>query len=277
MRSQGRPPDMDLTGRTILITGATDGLGRQLALDVAGAGATVLAHGRRQERLDALTDELDDGARVKTYLADLASLEEVRDLADRVIADHDALHVLVSNAGVGAGEERLLSHDGHELRFAVNHLAGFLLIRRLLGLLRAGAPSRVVNVASVGQAAIDFDDVMLERGFSGSRAYAQSKLAQIISTFDLAEELAGDGVTVNALHPATLMDTTMVRETFGGARTTVREGADATLRLIADPALEGVTGAYFQGTREAEPDPQANDPQARAALRELSERLTGAA
>jgi NAD(P)-dependent dehydrogenase (short-subunit alcohol dehydrogenase family) len=268
---------MDLTGRTILITGATDGLGRQLALDVAGAGATVLAHGRRQERLDALTDELDDGARVKTYLADLASLEEVRDLADRVIAHHDALHVLVSNAGVGAGEERLLSHDGHELRFAVNHLAGFLLTRRLLGLLRAGAPSRVVNVASVGQAAIDFDDVMLERGFSGSRAYAQSKLAQIISTFDLADELAGDGVTVNALHPATLMDTTMVRETFGGARTTVREGADATLRLIADPALEGVTGAYFQGTREAEPDPQANDPQARAALRELSERLTGAA
>ncbi|MDQ3608706.1 MAG: SDR family NAD(P)-dependent oxidoreductase [Actinomycetota bacterium] len=264
---------MDLTGRTILITGATDGLGRQLALDVAGAGAMVLAHGRRQERLDALADELGDGARVQTYLADLASLNEVRSLADHVAGDHDALHVLVSNAGVGAEEERTLSHDGHELRFAVNYLAGFLLTRRLLPLLRAGAPSRVVNVASVGQAAIDFDDVMLEHGFSGSRAYAQSKLAQIISTFDLAQELAGDGVTVNALHPATLMDTTMVRETFGSARTTVREGADATLCLIADPALEGVTGRYFQGTREAEPDPQARDPWARAALRELSERL----
>ncbi|MDQ3409699.1 MAG: SDR family NAD(P)-dependent oxidoreductase, partial [Actinomycetota bacterium] len=220
---------MDLTGRTILITGATDGLGRQLALDVAGAGATVLAHGRRQERLDALTGELGAGARVQTYLADLASLAEVRSLADAVAADHDALHVLVSNAGVGAGDERLLSRDGHELRFAVNHLAGFLLTRRLLGLLRSGAPSRVVNVASVGQAAIDFDDVMLDHGFSGSRAYAQSKLAQIISTFDLAEDLAGDGVTVNALHPATLMDTTMVREAFGRARTTVREGADAAL------------------------------------------------
>ena len=268
---------MDLTGRTILITGATDGLGRQLALDVAGAGATVLAHGRRQERLDALTGELGAGARVQTYLADLASLAEVRSLADAVAADHDALHVLVSNAGVGAGDERLLSRDGHELRFAVNHLAGFLLTRRLLGLLRSGAPSRVVNVASVGQAAIDFDDVMLDHGFSGSRAYAQSKLAQIISTFDLAEDLAGDGVTVNALHPATLMDTTMVREAFGRARTTVREGADAALRLIADPALQDLTGRYFEGTGEAEPDPQARDPRARAALHELSERLTGVA
>ncbi len=268
---------MDLTGRTILITGATDGLGRQLALDVAGAGATVLAHGRRQERLDALTADLGDGERVQTYLADLASLEEVRDLADAVAADHDALHVLVSNAGVGAGDERLLSRDGHELRFAVNYLAGFLLARRLLPLLRAGAPSRVVNVASVGQAAIDFDDVMLEHDFSGMRAYAQSKLAQIISTFDLADELAGDGVTVNALHPATLMDTTMVRETFGVARTTVREGADAALRLIADPTLQDVTGRYFEGAREAEPDPQASDRQARTALRELSERLTGTA
>ncbi len=268
---------MDLEGRTILITGATDGLGRQLAFDLAGAGATVLAHGRRQERLDALAGELGDGARVQTYLADLASLEEVRDLADRVAADHDALHVLVSNAGVGASDERALSHDGHELRFAVNYLAGFLLTRRLLPLLRAGTPSRVVNVASAAQTPIDFDDVMLERGFSGSRAYAQSKLAQVMATIDLADELAGDGITVNALHPATLMDTKMVRETFGGARTTVREGADATLRLVADPALQDVTGRYFEGTRESAPHPQALDPQARATLRHLSERLTGEA
>ena len=268
---------MDLEGRTILITGATSGLGRQLTLDLAGAGATVLAHGRRQERLDALSEELGDGARVQTYLADLASLQEVRDLADRVVADHEALHVLVSNAGVGASDERALSRDGHELRFAVNYLAGFLLTRRLLPLLRASAPSRVVNVASADQMPIDFDDVMLERGFSGLRAYAQSKLAQVIATIDLAEELADDGVTVNALHPATLMDTTMARESFGVARTTVREGADATLRLIADPALQDVTGRYFEGTRESQPHSQALDPEARAELRELSERLTGGA
>ncbi|HEV2770318.1 MAG TPA: SDR family NAD(P)-dependent oxidoreductase [Solirubrobacteraceae bacterium] len=268
----------DLRGTVILVTGATDGLGRQLALDLAGRGATVLAHGRRRERLDALLGELEAAGRApaRGYLADLASLEEVRRMAREVLDAEERLGVLVNNAGVGAGDERLESVDGHELRFAVNYLAGFLLTRLLLDRLRASAPSRVVNVASIGQAAIDFDDVMLERGsFSGFRAYAQSKLAQIMSTIDLAEELDGSGVDVNALHPATLMDTTMVRESFGTPRSSVREGADAALRLVAGPELEGVSGRYFEGTREGAADPQAYDPQARAALRRLSVRLTG--
>ncbi len=268
----------DLRGSVILVTGATDGLGRRLALDLAVRGATVLAHGRRRERLDGLLGEL--GARgdapARGYLADLACLDEVRRMAGEVLDAEERLDVLVNNAGVGAGDKRLVSADGHELRFAVNHLAGFLLTRLLLDLLRASAPSRVVNVASIGQAAIDFDDVMLERGtFSGFRAYAQSKLAQILSTIDLAEELEGSGVDVNAVHPATLMDTTMVRESFGTPRSTVREGADAALRLIADPELEGVSGRYFEGTREGAADPQAYDPEARAELRRLSLRLTG--
>jgi len=268
----------DLSGTVILVTGATGGLGRRLALDLAGRGATVLAHGRRRERLDGLLDELRSAgdAPVRGCLADLSSLDEVRRMAGEVVEAEERLDVLVNNAGVGAGDERVESADGYELRFAVNHLAGFLLTRLLLDLLRASAPSRVVNVASIGQAAIDFDDVMLERGsFSGFRAYAQSKLAQILSTIDLAEELEGSGVTVNALHPATLMDTAMVRESFGTPRATVREGADATLRLIADRELEGVSGRYFEGTREGAADGQAYDPEARAALRRLSLRLTG--
>lgn len=250
---------------TVLVTGSTAGLGLEVARRLAERGESVLVHGRDQGRLAAGFDET--GA-AGSFLADLSSLAEVRRLAAEVGEAHGRIDLLVNNAGIIAGPDRRESADGYELGFAVNYLAGF-------GLWRELRPRRVINVSSIGQQAIDFDDVMLERGFSGSRAYAQSKLAQVMATIDLAEELAGDGVTVNALHPATLMDTTMVRETFGGARTTVREGADATLRLIADPALQDVTGRYFQGTRESEPHSQALDPEARATLRELSERLTG--
>jgi len=161
------------------------------------------------------------------------------------------------------------------LTFAVNYLAPFLLTRLLLPLLRRSAPARIVNVASAGQSPIDFDDVMLERRYDGMRAYAQSKLAQIMFTFDLAEELEGTGVTVNSLHPASLMDTKMVFETFGSASSDVQEGAEATVYLAASPELEGVTGKYFDGQREARAEDQAYDPEARDRLRRLAEELTG--
>ena len=263
----------------VLVTGATDGLGREVARDLAGEGATVLLHGRDRDRVDATAGEIREttgNEHLHTYLADFSSLDEVRRLAEEVQGDHEHLHVLINNAGIGTGE-RTLSRDGHELRFAVNYLATYLLTRLLLPLLRESAPARIVNVASAGQTAIDFDDPMLERGYDGMRAYSQSKLAQVMFTFDLAEELEGTGVTVNCLHPATLMDTKMVREAFGRPRTSVREGTDATVRLAADPDLEGVSGRYFEGQREAAAAPQAYDREARAALRRLSEELTGVA
>jgi NAD(P)-dependent dehydrogenase (short-subunit alcohol dehydrogenase family) len=160
----------------------------------------------------------------------------------------------------------------------VNYLAGFLLTRRLEPLLVAAGPgARIVNVASAGQMPIDFDDVMLERGYSGTRAYCQSKLAQVMSTFDLAERLRDDGVTANALHPATYMPTKMVLAARGSAVSTLEEGVEATARLAADPALDGVTGRYFNRTRAAKADEQAYDADARRRLWELSERLTGPA
>jgi NAD(P)-dependent dehydrogenase (short-subunit alcohol dehydrogenase family) len=251
----------------ILITGATDGLGRGLANAVAADGDTVLVHGRSQERIDDTLAEL-PGEGHRGYLADLASLEQVRRLAAEVNEREERLDVLVNNAGIGFDGERQESQDGIELRFAVNYLAGYVLTGGLLALLERSKPSRIVNVSSGGQTAIDFDDPMIERGYSGWRAYMQSKLAQILFTFDLAERLP-EGVTVTALHPATFMPTKMVPS----PTSTLEEGVEATKRLVDDPELEGVSGAYFNGKREAGADSQAYDSDARERLRELSERL----
>jgi NAD(P)-dependent dehydrogenase (short-subunit alcohol dehydrogenase family) len=256
--------------QTILVTGSTDGLGRATARELADRGATVIVHGRDRGRAESAAREL-GGAPV--VVADLASLDEVRRLAREVEATTDRLDVLVNNAGVG-GIERRGSQDGVELHFAVNHLAHFLLTIELLPLLQRSAPARIVNVSSVGQAPIDFDDPLLEGRYEPFQAYAQSKLAQVMFTIDLAERLEGDGVTVNAVHPASLMDTKMVRQTFGRPRTSVDEGVEAVVHLVTAPDLDGVTGRYFEGMREAAPHAQALDPAARRRLWELSERLT---
>jgi NAD(P)-dependent dehydrogenase (short-subunit alcohol dehydrogenase family) len=262
-----------LNEQTILITGATDGLGRRIAADLAGYGARVLVHGRNQEKLDETLAEVPGGV---GYLADLSSLAETRRLADEVAAAHERLDVLVNNAGVGfgaPGAARQESADGYELRFAVNYLAPFLLTRQLLPLLEKSAPARVVNVASVGQAPIDFDDIMMERSYEGVQAYRQSKLAQIMFTFDLAARLEGTGVTVNAVHPASLMPTQMVIEARTHTISTVEEGAASVERLIADPELEDVSGVYFDQLDEGRALPQAYEMETRARLWRLSEQL----
>ena len=145
--------------------------------------------------------------------------------------------------------ERRESADGYELTLAVNYLSHFLLTLLLLPQLRE--PARIVNVSSIGQAPLDFDDLRYERGYDAYSAYAQSKLAQVLFTLELAERLSDRDVTVNALHPATLMDTKMVRGTFGRSRSSVEEGVEATLRLVADPELDGVSGRFFDGTSES--------------------------
>jgi NAD(P)-dependent dehydrogenase (short-subunit alcohol dehydrogenase family) len=261
---------------TVLVTGATDGLGRALAERLAGAGQAVIVHGRDPARTDRAVAEIKAATgndAVHPALADLAELRQVRELAEQV-ADFD-LDGLVSNAGIGAdvpgGPQRQVSADGYELRFAVNYLAGYLLTRLLLPTLRKAPAARIVQVSSAGQAPIDFDDVMLERHYSPWQAYCQSKLAQIMFTFDLAAELVGTGVTANALHPATFMPTKIVPH----PTSTLEEGVEATFRLTADEQLDGISGHYYNGTRRADPHPQADDPEARRQLRELSERLTG--
>jgi NAD(P)-dependent dehydrogenase (short-subunit alcohol dehydrogenase family) len=266
-----------LTGKTALVTGSTDGVGRVVAERLGKMGARVLVHGRDRARGERVVSDIKAAGGTAEFLpADLAALAEVRRLAQAVRGTTDRLDILINNAGIGsAGAARQTSADGHELRFAVNYLAGFLLSYLLLPLVKQSAPARIVNVASAGQQAIDFADVMLTRGYSGSRAYCQSKLAQILFTIDLAAELEGSGVTVNALHPATYMNTTMVRRAGVTPISTVEEGAEAILNLAAGPALAGRSGLYFNGLREARADRQAYDTQARSRLRALSLELTG--
>ena len=251
--------------QTILVTGSTDGHGRRVAEELAGRGANVIVHGRDPEKTRAVASDI--GA-AEALVADLASLDEVRRLAGQV----GPIDALVNNAGI-ISPERRTSADGHELTLAVNYLSHFLLTSLLLD--RLVEPARIVNVASIGQAPFDFGDPMYERGYDGYGAYARSKLAQVTSSFELAERLRDREVTVNALHPATLMDTKMVREALGRPHTTVDEGVRATLRLITDPGLDGVSGRFFDGEREATAHDQAYDPEARRRLWELSERLTG--
>ena len=264
----------DLKSKIVLVTGATDGLGQGVVRELARRGATVLVHGRHRARAEALAFELRQaGAHaVRVYLADLASLAEVRALAAAVLEHEQRLDVLVNNAGIGTtvpSANRSESADGIELRFAVNYLSHYLLTRELLPLLERSAPARIVNVSSIGQQAIDFSDPMITRGYTGGRAYCQSKLAQVMATLDLSAQLAGRKVTVTALHPATYLPTKIVPNPIS----TLEEGVTATMRLIADEALEGVTGKFFDGTRESRADAQAYDPKARAELHALSERL----
>jgi NAD(P)-dependent dehydrogenase (short-subunit alcohol dehydrogenase family) len=271
-----------LADQTILVTGATDGHGRALAHVLAAAGAAVVVHGRSDARGRETLAEIQaatGSTKLRWVRADLASLDQVRALAAEVADGCERLDALVNNAGIGTAIDgapgRRESDDGYELRFAVNYLAGYLLTRLLLPLMRRSAPARIVNVASVGQAAIDFDDVMLEHGYDGGRAYAQSKLAQIMFTLDLAEELDPGEVTATCLHPATYMPTTMVRAAGVDPISPLAEGVGATYQLVADSGLDGISGRYFNGREPATPHPQAADAAARRRLRALSDDLCG--
>jgi NAD(P)-dependent dehydrogenase (short-subunit alcohol dehydrogenase family) len=270
---------MELREATALVTGSTDGVGRMVAQRLGAAGAHVLVHGRNAERGEQVVRNIrENGGKAEFIVADLASLAEVRALATAVRDRTDRLDILINNAGIGTGSgggKRHTSTDGYELMFAVNYLAGFLLTALMLPLLKASAPSRIVNVASAGQQAIDFDDVMLTHGYSGARAYCQSKLAQIISTMDLVSLLDGTGITVNCLHPATYMDTTMVREAGATPISTVEQGAEAILNLATSPALSGRSGLYFSSLNESRAEPQAYSHTAQRKLRALSLELTG--
>jgi NAD(P)-dependent dehydrogenase (short-subunit alcohol dehydrogenase family) len=262
----------------IFITGSTDGLGRELALRLAGEGAHLVIHGRNVERGNEVVDAaLSEGAAsARFYAADFASLDEVRELARAVRADYERLDVLVNNAGVGPGapgHERVLTDDGNELRFQVNYLAGFLLTHLLMDRLEAATPSRVVNVASRAQQPLDFEDLAMDEGYQGGLAYGRSKLAQIIFTVDLARELEGTGIRVFAVHPAPAMDTELVRETGSTPQTPVAQGVEAVYRVVTGEGLD--SGSFFFELDEARAHEDAYDAEVQRRLREISDSLVG--
>lgn len=263
---------------TVLITGATDGLGKAAARWFAGKGAAVRLHGRNEDKGKQVLQEIKDAtgnADLKYYNGDFSSLDSVSQVAEEMLAGEDHIDILINNAGIGGGPKsgsaRNTSEDGFEQIWAVNYLAQVLFTRKLLPLLKKG--SRIVNVASIGQAEIDFDDLNIEHRYDGFLAYSRSKLALIMFTFDLAEELDGAGIAVNAIHPATLMETNMVNEHFGRSQSSVEEGLEALVFLAASEETEGVTGEFYDGKRSSKALGQAYDRDARLKLKVRTEEI----
>jgi NAD(P)-dependent dehydrogenase (short-subunit alcohol dehydrogenase family) len=277
-----------MQGKTVLITGATAGIGAVTARRLAAMGAAVAAVGRDPARTAALVEQIKGetpGARADGLLADLSSQAEVRRLAREVHDRYPRLDVLLNNAGaIFFGRQE--TADGIERTFALNHLGYFLLTGLLLDRLKASAPARVVNVASAAhrRGRIDFDDLQGRRRYSGWAAYSNSKLANLLFTYELARRLDGTGVTANAVHPglvATRFGTNngrlarVLRPVFDLFSLSAEEGARTLVYLASSPAVEGVTGKYFIKEREAESSPASHDREAAARLWRVSEELTG--
>ena len=246
-----------MTGKTVLITGGTGGIGRAAAIALASMGARVGITGRDRARAElaasAIADDSGNPA-IDVFIADMSSQAEVRRLAGEVLAEYPRLDVLLNNVG-GFWAHRHVTADGLEHTFALNHLAPFLLTSLLLDRLVASAPARIVTVSSGAQSMgkIDFDDLMGERKYSGQRAYNQSKLANVMFTYELARRLAGTGVTATALHPGltntafsaedpALAPLVAILRPFMGSPA---RGADTPVYLAGSPEVEGVTGKYF--------------------------------
>jgi NAD(P)-dependent dehydrogenase (short-subunit alcohol dehydrogenase family) len=272
---------------TVLVTGATSGIGRATAIELARRGAALLVHGRDarlgEELLEAVAAAA-PGASAELLVADLSSMAAVRELADAVRARARRLDVLVNNAGVALrGRERRLTVDGLETTFAVNHLAPFLLTTELLDLLGVGAaagegPARVVTVSSElhARGVIEFDNLQGERRYDGHDAYARSKLANVLFTRTLARRTAAAGITANALHPG-VVKTRLLRDGWGssGGASTER-GAETSVYLSLAPEVAAVTGAYFVDRRQTDPAAVARDDALAERLWEASERLVRA-
>jgi NAD(P)-dependent dehydrogenase (short-subunit alcohol dehydrogenase family) len=269
---------MTMLRHTALVTGATDGLGLAVSKKLAEAGVNLILHGRDAERLAAVARAFSQAhgqLSIRTVKADFLSLDEVERMANEILASTSHLDILINNAGIGAGyagRTNATSVDGIEARFAVNYLAAFHLTERLLPLIKCSSPARIVNVASLGQYAIDFNDIHMKRpgAFDGQRAYGQSKLAQIMHAYDLSEFLAGTDVTANALHPASLMPTKIVHEGWGRTIDTLQEGVDSVVHVALSEELNGVTGRFYCKQQRGKPMRQAENREARATLRRMS-------
>lgn len=257
----------------VFITGATDGIGKLTATYLAKQGFTVHLHGRNAQKISQTQQQIKfttNNANIHGYQADLSSFTEVREMAAKM-ADIP-IDILINNAGMAGGEKRKLSQDGLELCFQVNYLSTFLLTHLLLPKLTE-SQGRIINVSSLGQYHIDFNNVMLEKEYDGIRAYRQSKIAMIMFTFDLAEKLENKAI-VTSLHPGSMLNTKIAQEMFGKSRGSVNEGVEPIVRLVTTTD-KSIHGKFFNGLEESKALPQAYDCKSRDLLWEMSEKLTG--
>ena len=269
-----------MKNKIVLVTGATDGIGKETALQLARRGARVLVHGRSAERCQQAVDEIRSASgnpQVEYLLADFASLAQVRALAAEVEQRVERLAVLVNNAGVYF-KERKLSEDGYEMTFAVNHLAHFLLSNLLLPLLKKSPAGRIVTVSSTMHTVrdLDMDNLQGEKHYSGNGAYALSKLGNILMTHELAERLAGSSITANCLHPG-VIDTKLLRNAFGMSGSSLESGAATSVYLASSPEVAGVSGKYFDNRQQVDAGEQAQDPALQKQFWQISEELAGLA
>jgi retinol dehydrogenase 12 len=277
-----------LSGKTCLVTGATSGIGRVAARELAARGATVVVVGRNAAKSAATVSQIREqtgNPSVEFLLADLSSLDEVRRLAGDFLKRYSQLHVLLNNAGA-IYLSRARSVDGHELTFALNHLNYFLLTNLLLDVVKASAPSRIINVSSSRHAAafMNFDDLHGERRYSGMFAYGQSKLANLLFTYELARRLEGTHVTANAVHPGAVATNfaanngilgRLARPVLNLFSLSEEQGADTLVYLATSPDVEGVTGKYFVNRREVPSSKESYDEAAARRLWQVSEELAG--
>jgi NAD(P)-dependent dehydrogenase (short-subunit alcohol dehydrogenase family) len=263
--------------KTILVTGSTDGIGKQTALDLARMGAHVIVHGRTIPRTEEAAQDIarQSGALVDFVTGDYASLAQVRQIAGQILTKTNRLDVLINNAGTYMGE-RHLTDDGFEMTWQINHLAPYLLTTLLVDRLKNCAPARVVTVASMthAYAKLDYENLQGEREYKGSRAYSLAKLGNVMTTFYLSEKLAGSGVTVNCLHPG-VVDTKLLRASYNIPGISTENGAKTSVYLASSPEVEGVTGKYFDDCKEAAPSPVSLDAVERQRFMEVTNRMLG--
>ncbi len=278
-----------LTGKVCLVTGATAGIGKITAAALAGQGAELVVHGRSKAKAEETVQEIKAATgnqQISYLLADFSDLDQVRDLAKNFQDRFQHLHLLLNNAG-GFFNKRTLTSYGVEMTFLVNHLAPFLLTNLLLDTLKESAPSRIINVSSEAhrQDRMNFEDLDFKKGYFGIKAYARSKLGNILFGYELARRLEGTGVTVNSLHPGHIATDIWktnfgligpaLKRIMGFFSLTPEEGAENSIYLASSPEVTGISGKYFIKYEPAPSSPLSSDPALARQLWEISEKLTG--
>jgi NAD(P)-dependent dehydrogenase (short-subunit alcohol dehydrogenase family) len=267
-----------MESKIILVTGSTDGIGKETAYELAKLNNTILIHGRDEQKVIATIEQIKretGNQNLYGFTADFSRLDQVRKLAGEIIEQQPGLNVLINNAGVYM-KHRALTADGYEMTFQVNHLASFLLTNLLLDLLIKNAPSRIVNVSSTTHqgAELDFNNLQGEKHYNGYEAYSTSKLANVFFTIELAEKLKGKNVTVNSLHPGAI-GTKLLREGFGGGGLSVAQGAQTPVYLAVSDDVKNISGEYFSSKKIAKVSPMINNKKLREEFWQISKQLTG--